>query len=170
MKLSLGADVSADFLVWEVFKKILQRSKQKCEQTLSEAARLIAIYCGCIFKTNYKNDTLEVSLRSISSTFMRDFFACKIWRLLWQMAHGVWQIAHRFGNFSGIFGHKFGEFSCTLWGRILVKLNGKFFAKRCVPAPFFLLKLTPSVLCDLGMTRHHLKDLIAIIRWPYIQI
>ncbi len=67
-----------------------------------------------------------------------NFFAHKIRCLFWGMATGEWRKG--FGKFLGIFSHKFGEFSCALWGRMLVKLNGEFFTKSRALACFRLAK------------------------------
>jgi hypothetical protein len=61
--------------------------------------------------------TIISNMGPISSTFVRKIFACKIWRLFWQMA--------------------FGEF----WLKISVtessvKLNGEFFATFCLAKKF----------------------------------
>jgi hypothetical protein len=44
-------------------------------------------------------------------------------------AYGKWQTAHRFG-----------KFGCSVWSRMLVKLNSKFFAKHRALASFRLAK------------------------------
>ncbi len=52
---------------------------------------------------------------------------------------GAWQLANSTQTWQ-ILCHKFDEFSCALWGRMFVKLNGEFFAKVCVLALFRLVK------------------------------
>jgi hypothetical protein len=63
---------------------------------------------------------------SISSTFLRHFFAQKFDTFL---ANGE--------QIQQIFGHKVG---CTVWGKKLVKLNDNFFAKRRAISSFSLAK------------------------------
>jgi hypothetical protein len=53
----------------------------------------------------------------------------------WQLVNGTRRLANGAQN-RRILGHKFGEISCALCGRMLLKLNGEFFAKRRAPASF----------------------------------
>ncbi len=51
---------------------------------------------------------------------------------------GEWQIVND-AQIRQILGHK------TIWGKMLVKLNGEFFAKPRAPASFSLVKSTPDI-------------------------
>ncbi len=77
----------------------------------------------------------------------------------WWMAQGVWWMAHGIWQ---IFSHLSGNFSYSLWGRMLVKLNGEFFAKRRAPVSFCLAKkfgeIDPwSLFCVEGVKVWHWK-------------
>ena len=92
-------------------------------------------------------DFINICARNFRAHRMRSFF----WRT--SLANGAQRLANNAQGLANsaqicrIFANKLGKFQLThlanfsaVWGRMLVKLNGEFFAESCAPANFCLAK------------------------------